>query len=715
MSPAERARRNLLGAVCVLVLAAYGFAARSGPLETAGGSAAKSYYNLLVEGFRSGRLSVAREAPAPLVLLPDPYDPAANVRWREAAEPLHDLSYYRGKLYLYFGIAPALLLFWPWAVLTGHYLLHRWAAAIFCSIAFLTAVALLRSVQRAYFSAARAGVLAAAALALGFVTGVPLLLVRVDVYEVAIACGAMGVFLSLAAVWRSLHRPAAAAGWLAVAGLAYGFAVASRPSLLPGAAMLLVPVFWERGAGTPGWKRWLGVLLPLVLVAGGLMIYNERRFGRLLEFGQRYQLASSRQDTARLFSPDYLWFNFRVYFLQPLRWSGHFPFVGSMAALTPPAGHAPPEDPFGALVSLPVLWLALAAPLAWRGRAPEERRPLRGFVTAVALLFGGCALFLGLFYWNASRYEVELLPALMLLAAVGALALERHFSERPAALRALGAGAGILLLYSVVFSFLASWARYAKAQSDLGGLYLDTGRPGEAITVLERAVRWQADPAAARVRLGNALSRQGRPTDALRQYAEVLRRDPNDFEARANAAIALAQAGRFEEAAAQYRQLVALRPDYAGAYRGLGFALARLGRGSEAIEAYAEGLRREPEDAEMRGNLANALAGAGRMAEAVGQFRAALRKRPDDAGLHGNLGLALAQGGEMGRASVEFQAAVRLDPASAKFHNYLGSAWASLGRLPEAIGEYEEALRINPAEPTARENLAAARAQRGGP
>ena len=214
MNPADRLRRIVLGVVCLFVLAAYGAAAHSGPLEAMGSSAADSYYNLLVRGLQAGQLSLIRAAPAALARLPDPYDPVANVQLREGTEPLHDLSYYRGKLYLYFGIGPVLLLFWPCAALTGHYLLHRWAAAIFCAAAFLVAAALLRSVQRRYFPETAAAVLGAGGLALGLATGVPILLARADVYEVAIAGGALGVFLSLAALWRAVHRPAAAgSGW----------------------------------------------------------------------------------------------------------------------------------------------------------------------------------------------------------------------------------------------------------------------------------------------------------------------------------------------------------------------------------------------------------------------------------------------------------------------------------------------------------------------
>src|SRR5205807_7183812 len=102
---------GILGAVCVLVIGVYARMASSGPLEALCTNASDTYYNLLVRGFRVGQLNVKKDAPPGLVQLADPYDPVANARYQDFPYRLADLSYYKGKLYLYFGITPALLLF----------------------------------------------------------------------------------------------------------------------------------------------------------------------------------------------------------------------------------------------------------------------------------------------------------------------------------------------------------------------------------------------------------------------------------------------------------------------------------------------------------------------------------------------------------------------------------------------------------------------------
>src|SRR5271169_6233704 len=138
-------------------------------------SAAETYYNLLVRGFRAGQLSLKKEVPPGLAQLPDPYDSAANADYQSEPYRMLDMSYYKGKLYLYFGVTPALILFWPYVALTGHYLLHKQAVAIFCALGFLASVGLLRALWQRYFAEVNVAVVAACALALGLATGIPLL------------------------------------------------------------------------------------------------------------------------------------------------------------------------------------------------------------------------------------------------------------------------------------------------------------------------------------------------------------------------------------------------------------------------------------------------------------------------------------------------------------------------------------------------------------
>ena len=202
--------------------------------------------------------------------------------------------------------------------------------------------------------------------------------------------------------------------------------------------------------------------MPIALIGLGLMLYNARRFGSPFEFGMQYQLTPYPLLAQQFFHLRYLWFNFRVYFLEPLQWGAHFPFVLQIHRACRCRRVMPGlKIPTASSTSVPLVWLALAVPLAWRERPGQAASILRWFGMVVALLFGICALTIG-FYNNAiGRYEVDFLPALLLLAVGGILGLDRGTGG--ASVLAVWArwGWGLLLGFSVAVNLLASVKRYA--------------------------------------------------------------------------------------------------------------------------------------------------------------------------------------------------------------------------------------------------------------
>lgn len=612
-----------LGVVALLVVGLFWANAQSGLLELLGGQAANSDYNLLAEGFQDGHLSLRKEVPPGLAQLADPYDPAANRPYRYAPYVLHDLSYYRGKLYLYFGVTPVLVLFWPWAAATGRYLLHRDAVAVFCTVGFLASLGILGGMARRYFADAPGWIVAAAGLALGLATGAPILLHPAELYEVPISCAYALNFLALGALWLALTRPAGRVAWIAAASLAFGLAVGARPTALIGAFVLAVPV-------AAAWRSpdRIRVLLAAVAPAGlcclGLALYNWQRFGSPLEFGQHFQLANSRQDTARHFSLSNLWFNFRLYFLAPVHWTRSFPWIGKVAVPPAPAGFGAVEDPFGVLVATPLTWLALAVPLAWRGGSAGPRWFL-GALTGWFLLSVAPLL---LYYWSSSRFEMEFLPALVLLAAIGILGLDRALAPHPARRRFVRAGWILLLACSLSFNLLAGLDRDADERCQYGNALLNGGRVPEAIGEFQAALRLKPSYATAHIGLGLALARSGRAPEAAQEFKAAAQGDSTSADDYVTLGTTLLQLGQVDAGIAQYEHALRLRPDSATAHFDLGYGLQLAGRLDEAIGHYQEAVRLEPDSAHGHLGLALALRQAGRAAAAEEQARIAVRLDP---------------------------------------------------------------------------------------
>ena len=595
---------GILGVVCVLVIGVYARMASSGPLEAVCPDASDTYYNLLVRGFRAGQLSLKKDAPPGLVQLADPYEPAANARYQDFPYRLADLTYYKGKLYLYFGITPALLLFWPFVTLTGHYLLHKQAVMIFCAAGFLVNVGLLRALWLRYFGEVNIGVVALCALALGLAAGVPTILSWSDVYEVPISCGYMLTILALAAIWCAVHEPKKRSGWSIAASVAYGLAVGARPNLLPGAVILLVPVVMARRERQPIAALVIATTVPMMVIGLGLMSYNVMRFDNPFEFGLHYQLSGKHEVARRFFDLNYLWFNFRIYFLQVAHWNARFPFVNEISVPPMPSGYARVEAPYGVLTNIPLVWLALAAPLAWRNRSAEAAAMLRGFVTAIALLFGTCALTLGVFEGGIYRYEMDFLPSLMLLAVVGVFGLDRMLADRPFWRRMARCGWGLLLVFSVAFNVFFDIANYAKCQYYIGTTLARNGRTPEAIGYFERALRSKPDYAEAHSNLGLALQQQGRIEEAIGHYEQAIRIRPDKALVYYNLGGALMQAGRAQEAIAQWEQAVRIKPDFAEADCNLGMALEQEGKTQEAIQHFERALQINPDFVQAQQELA---------------------------------------------------------------------------------------------------------------
>ncbi|HVM60212.1 MAG TPA: tetratricopeptide repeat protein [Verrucomicrobiae bacterium] len=686
-------QRGLVGAVCALVIGVYVCMARSGYVLSSTLYEGDDYYNLLVQGFQAGQLSLKYPVPTSLTKLADPYDPVAN-----ADCGVLDMSYYKGKLYLYYGVAPAVLLFWPYAALTGHYLLQKDATLICCIVGFLASVGLLWALWRRYFAAVSVAVVAACALALGLVICTPSLLARCDVWEVPISCGYALTMLALVGIWKAVHEPETGkrSGWLAAASLAYGLAVGSRPPLLFGAVVLLVPV-------AQSWRERRGVLaallaatVPIVLVGLGLMLYNALRFGNPFEFGFHYMLSGDRQVNPQPFSPRYLWFNFRVLFLGAAHWSGHFPFVHDITVPPLPAGYGRVDEPFGVLTNIPLVWLALAAPLAWRRRSADSGSMLRGFVTTVGVLFGIRALTMCLFFAACTRYEVEFLPLLALLAVIGILGVECALSDRPDWRRATRWGWGLLLLISVTFNLLVSTERSAEARNNLGMILHGAGRVEEALRNYQEAVWLKPDLVEAHHNLGAAFQGMGQRQKAIEQYEQALRMKPDFAESHNDLGVCLVDEGRVPEAIGHYEQAVRLKPNWFGAHYNLAIALKKAGRMEEAIQQYKEVLRLNPDSGEAHNNLGVVLMSQGRMAEAVQEYEQALQINWANAEAHYNLGIVLVRQGKLREAIGQYAEAARLDPNFAEAHNQLGAVLLLRDKIPEAIEHFEEAVCIRP-------------------
>jgi hypothetical protein len=411
-------KRRLVVAVVATLVGAYDlWAVRVTGLKFNWGFDLSEYYDLLGRAFAAGHLYLPIQPSPQLLAQPNPWDP--NVDWRLK---LNDAVLFNGRYYLYFGAAPAVLLFTPWRLATGHDLPQNFGLFVFAFGGFLFACSSLLGLLD--LAGVRPGsfVLALLLLALGVCQGVPYLLSRPDMYEVAIACGyfctSAGVFF-LARGVASRQAPC----WLAASGLMFGLAVASRPHLvftgLTAATGLAVLFVRRRGYASGLRSRgFLAFCVAYMLVGAVVAAYNYARFGNPLEFGFTYQLAGPGQNrldfSTRNLIPGLYFMLLSRPELSPvfpwMRMVFRFPFDSTRYPL-PPDYFIEPS--IGALWIAPFVVAAVFIPstrwltLHSKAPSPSEARTVRWTATAgcIAVL-----VFLISNHLSTQRYEVDFLP-----------------------------------------------------------------------------------------------------------------------------------------------------------------------------------------------------------------------------------------------------------------------------------------------------------------
>jgi tetratricopeptide (TPR) repeat protein len=256
----------------------------------------------------------------------------------------------------------------------------------------------------------------------------------------------------------------------------------------------------------------------------------------------------------------------------------------------------------------------------------------------------------------------------------------------------------------LVRQYLESSPASADAWRLLGETLRASGRRGEAVEALRRAVTVAAGDAEARSALGIALAETNRVAEALPHLEEAARLRPAHAPSRHNLGVALAQAGRAAEAVERLREAITLHPDYAEAWYNLAAVLKELGRADESFDALRRAVELRPTYGEALNNLGLALSERGQPDEAIPVLQQAVRLRPNAPEGHNNLGLALAEVGRFSEAEVCYGEALRLDPSYADAHVNLGNALKEQSRTDEALGCYQLALWLKPDLNSARYN-----------
>ncbi|EFB76973.1 hypothetical protein [Subdoligranulum variabile] len=450
-------------------------------------------YGALAHSLLNGRLDLEEDPPAALVEMENPYDAAARDalqiqggRW--------DHAFYNGRYYVYFGIVPCLLFQLPFEAITGIQNLAYAPCMVILGLVFLlSCFGVLSQVVRRWFPQAStaAYLICVAALVLG--SQLYSLLVRPYIYEYTIVCGAallmLGLWLWFAAAATPVSRGGLLTLRLTLGSLCVALVAGCRPQMEV-FALLALPIFWNRyiarrrlhsGAGV---REAVAFLLPVLVVAAGLMWYNYARFESPFDFGANYNITGNDM-TKRGFNVVRIGPAIFTSLLDLPRLKSVFPYLQETDVTTNAVIRTISEKFCGGMLgATPFTWALLlpVIPLARRGlhRRRGAAAVVYGSVAAMLLITVLDCQMAGVLY----RYLMDYSPVLLLGAALCWLLAETTLARRAdggenlavSLLPVLRIGMAATLAWSVFYRFCTLFAMEPWLQGMNPSLYYTVNR-----------------------------------------------------------------------------------------------------------------------------------------------------------------------------------------------------------------------------------------------
>ncbi len=261
----------------------------------------------LVDAFEAGQVSLLDKPPQELLELENPYDWSERVSAGVSYKWDHLL--YDGKYYSYYGIAPVILLFLPYHLLTGYYFPTPEAVLLFGCIGILFLSLLYLAFCDLFAKKIPANMVLMGLLVLQLSSGVWYNFCSPLFYEIAQTAGfcftTAGFFFLLRSGVVGQEHPVRP-GWVVLSTVCLSLGVLSRPTL---ALYCIAALFFlwyglrkyrrqaeERHHGDVRQRRratavyLLAALGAFVVIGGVQMWYNYARFGSVLDFGIQYSL-----------------------------------------------------------------------------------------------------------------------------------------------------------------------------------------------------------------------------------------------------------------------------------------------------------------------------------------------------------------------------------------------------------------------------------------
>lgn len=234
----------------------------------------------------------------------------------------------------------------------------------------------------------------------------------------------------------------------------------------------------------------------------------------------------------------------------------------------------------------------------------------------------------------------------------------------------------------------------ARAQTNLGTLYLDKGRIDKAIKHLKTAVNLRPTPLRHH-NLANSYALDRQFNKAIEHYESVLATEPEFQLSRIGLAQTLVEVKDYPSAIEAFKVFIERDPSSPIAWRGLAKAYEGTGDTDKSIEAYERIVSLGPNNASSFFDLGDALARGQRFEDAKTAFQKAAELDEGDGQAYANLGNIHLMLKDYASAGENYRASIAIKP-TAIAHTNLAISLLYRKRIQDAKTELQKALEIDP-------------------
>ncbi|MBO7611967.1 MAG: hypothetical protein J6T23_07150 [Elusimicrobia bacterium] len=257
-----------------------------------------NFYNLVADALKDKKLYIGTLEEYPKLNVDNVYKNFDTVFEDPKYTNLFDSSYYKGKIYIYFGITPVLLFYLPFNIITSLYLTDKMVVFLLACLSFILSLLLLKKITTSLKFNVQSSIIILSIFLVGLCNYIPFLVIRSCIFEVAILTANVLLLLSFLLLYFFLQTKETTKRYILLILISFCLALAAgaRPFYV-----LHIPLFYclillfeynQNKDIRKILKVSFAFLAPCMFYGIILALYNYLRFDSIFEFGFKYTLNS---------------------------------------------------------------------------------------------------------------------------------------------------------------------------------------------------------------------------------------------------------------------------------------------------------------------------------------------------------------------------------------------------------------------------------------